>query len=370
MIPGVVDSNGTWNGASGVIQRQEADFSTATSIFLERLIMSDFKQAYPADPFIIVSLKPQLLPQYLVIIRPYKVSVWIAILAVIIVWGLSLWAIQTAHSYYAKKDSMSLTTAIFFSFAVILEDPPSRPPSNFLGQMLVGWWLAVCFLLSTGYRSSLVAHLTAQGKTEPIDNYNDLVAKPQWRWGCDEVVLYGVADSYFRQSTTPVIKQVAKKVESVSVNTGLKKVLDGWYSLLTSRNRIRTEIEPKYANNYGQTPFYLSKQGYDLTPGLGWMFRKGAPFLPRFAKLTDRLIEGGIINYWLKNVMASNARSARKGNKQENKQAQTTDDTTADETKIILRMGHMIGVFLTYLVGVLISTLAFVVENVYNRFLY
>ncbi|XP_064103983.1 uncharacterized protein LOC135213785 [Macrobrachium nipponense] len=273
MIPGVVDSNGTWNGASGVIQRQEADFSTATSIFLERLIMSDYKRAYPADQFIIVSLKPQLLPQYLIIIRPYKVSVWITILVAIIAWGLSLWVIQMARSYYAKQDPMSLTTAVFFSFAVILEDPPSRPPSNFLGQvrfasikpalcwhglllfssqtlsyrcclsltklfllnpfnlehhpqMLVGWWLAVCFLLSTGYRSSLVAHLTAQGKTKPIDNYYDLVAKPKWRWGCDEVVLYGVADSYFRQSTTPVIKQVAKRVESVSVNAGLKKVLE------------------------------------------------------------------------------------------------------------------------------------------------
>ncbi|XP_068221268.1 glutamate receptor-like [Palaemon carinicauda] len=369
MIPGVVNSNGTWNGAFGVLQREEADFTTTSAIFDEKLKISDYVRVYTMDQFIIVSLKPQELPRYLVIIRPFEAAVWVSILISIIVWAISLWALQKAYSSFATEEAMSLTTALFYSTATFLEDPPSRLPTNFPGQILVVWWLIVCLLLSTGYRSSLVAHLTVQGKTSPIDDYYDLVSKEKWQWGCDRIVLYGIAASYFKKSTTPVVKQIAKQVESVDIEAGLKKVLNGQYSLLTSRNRISTVIESKYANDYGQTPFYLSKGGYYLSPDLGWCFRKGAPIHHRFAQLANRLIEGGIIDYWLKDVMALNI---KRNQKQQNEQNGKPDSKeiydNVDDSKVILRMEHLIGVFLTFLLGIFIGCFVFLAEKVSGRF--
>ncbi|XP_066937507.1 glutamate receptor ionotropic, kainate glr-3-like [Macrobrachium rosenbergii] len=324
--PGMRSPNGSWSGAMGVIQREEADLTTSSAGSSWKLTVSDFERFSPIDPFVIVSLKPRSLPQYLIIILPFTGSVWIIVMASIIVWGLSLWALQRVRALTLKDKPMLVNKAIFYSWAVMLEDPPARPPVNSTGRMLVGCWLLTCLLISVGYRSSLVAHLSVQEKAKPIDSYQDMISRPSWKWECDQSLFYGVALEYFQKSETQIVQYVYKHSRAIDVHEGLEKVLRGGYSLLTMRSRISAIIESKYTDAFHQTPFHLSKQSYAIASDVGWTFRKGAPFRPRLAKLLNRLNEAGIIKHWMSEVMALYVVKTRKEMKEnENRQVQTTE---------------------------------------------
>ena len=79
--------------------------------------------------------------------------------------------------------------------------------------MLVGWWLVFCLIITTGFRSSLVAHLTIQAKTPTLDTFNDLVNEDSWSW-CTEPWLYkGAAYEYFSKHTDPVVNEIYKHMK-------------------------------------------------------------------------------------------------------------------------------------------------------------
>ncbi|XP_069182985.1 uncharacterized protein [Procambarus clarkii] len=67
-----VETNGTFTGTIGLLQREQMDFSTLTIPTAKRLKAVDFFIAYPADSLSITSLKPSLLPKYLALIRPFE----------------------------------------------------------------------------------------------------------------------------------------------------------------------------------------------------------------------------------------------------------------------------------------------------------
>ena len=79
--------------------------------------------------------------------------------------------------------------------------------------MLVGLWLVSCFVISTGFRSSLIAHLTVQGKSEPIKTLEDLVNLPNWQWGTEAWLLKGIPLEYFSRHTDPIVKEIYKNTD-------------------------------------------------------------------------------------------------------------------------------------------------------------
>lgn len=67
---GVVDDSGNWSGIVGMLQHERADFSFCLTTTSPRMRVMDHSRIYTHDPLVIISLKPQPLPQYLSIIRP------------------------------------------------------------------------------------------------------------------------------------------------------------------------------------------------------------------------------------------------------------------------------------------------------------
>ncbi|XP_066985100.1 uncharacterized protein [Macrobrachium rosenbergii] len=133
---GVLTKSENWTGLLGSIQQNKADMTTVIAPNPARLAVIDVTRVYQADKMTIVSLKPQLLPQYLVIIRPFTGNVWLCLLACIVGWGLSLWLFQKARSQFSGKPALTLNRAIFFSWVVILQVPLSRQPADFISQKL------------------------------------------------------------------------------------------------------------------------------------------------------------------------------------------------------------------------------------------
>lgn len=84
---------------------------------------------------------------------------------------------------------------------------------SFSSQVLVGWWLMFCLIVSTGFRSSLIAHLTVQGKIQPPKTMKDLVEADNWRWSTEPWLLKGVPHEYFSRHPDPVVQKIYDEME-------------------------------------------------------------------------------------------------------------------------------------------------------------
>ncbi|XP_069936951.1 uncharacterized protein, partial [Cherax quadricarinatus] len=111
----------------------------------------------------------------------------------------------TLKEYMAKKinfviraDDMGIPSAVMIPLAACV---------------MVVVWLVFCLVIITGYSSSLIAHLTIQGKIKPPETVEDLVSRNNWRWGLESWLIKGAPGQYFKYHTDPVMQEINKKME-------------------------------------------------------------------------------------------------------------------------------------------------------------
>lgn len=92
--------------------------------------------------------------------------------------------------------------------------------------MLVGWWLVFCLVIITGFRSSLIAHLTVQGREAPLDTFEDMISRPGWEWAVEAWTLKGIMHDYLSKHPSPVVQHVFKEMEvSLTISGSLISIL-------------------------------------------------------------------------------------------------------------------------------------------------
>nr|XP_045588862.1 uncharacterized protein LOC123750795 [Procambarus clarkii] len=195
------------------------------------------------------------------------------LLVSVVAWGMTLWLLQGAWQKMAGGRRVELSTALLYSWGALLNDPPSEPPVNVSGQVLVGWWLVLCVVINTGYTSSLVAHLTIQGRSKTIEGFRDMVERPNWKWGSEDWFMSGVPLEYFSKHTDPLIKKIYKEMELLQVKEAFKKVVAGGYSFISFKNYAKVIIASSYTDTFGNTPFYIGKEEIPIFVVSGWGFR-------------------------------------------------------------------------------------------------
>ncbi|XP_066978908.1 glutamate receptor ionotropic, kainate glr-3-like [Macrobrachium rosenbergii] len=358
---GTPTPNGTWTGLVGLLQTEEGDMTLMMTNSDKRNSIIDLARIITSDAAVIVSLKPRPLPTYFVIIRPFAVDVWIFLLVSIMIWTASFWMLQKLRSEATGEKSISLQGSIFYGIAVMLEDPPHNPPRHSTGQMLLGLWLLFCLVISTFFRSSLVAQLSVQSMTKPIDSFEDLLSLQNCRWGIHDTLLKAQPRLYFTNDKDPVIKEVYRKSEGIDLYEGLAKVMKGSYALIATKNRLRYIVAMTYMDGLGQTPFYIGKKDYTI-----------ASDFCRFSQVLRRLSDAGLMSYWLQDVMNSRFRQIRRITRErwrlQKQGAWEVDEFEQDRNKIVVSTRHMTGVYLAILLGYIASSVIFIAENLVNKY--
>ncbi|XP_042233808.1 ionotropic receptor 93a-like [Homarus americanus] len=250
-------------------------------------------------------------------------------------------------------------TALLYGWGALLEQPPLDPSVSVSGQMLVGWWLVFCLVIATGYRSSLIAHLTVQGRSPTLDNYQDLVSQGNWRWATEPWLYKGAAYEYFAKHTDPIVKQIFKGMEVMVAEEALQKVLAGGFSLIDFQNYINIIIASRYTDN---NPFYVSNNGIYVLGAFGWSFRKGAPFYGRFRQMISQMDAAGVISHWRGVVTAKRVRENRKATRVDSKTTMR-GQAEEDKTQVVLGLHHLQGVFYLLFLGTSIAFLTFLGER-------
>ncbi|KAK7024320.1 hypothetical protein SK128_020471 [Halocaridina rubra] len=370
---GISTASGNWTGLVGAIQRNIADITTMIAPSPGRNQIFDHMRGYAVDPMAIVSPKPQLLSYYLLIFRPFSKEVWLFLVLSIAVCGVVMWCLEKVSSLFKTTPRKDLSTAFLYSWSVILQEPSDKTPPNTSGQMLFGWWLVVCIVITTGYTSSLVAHLTVQSRTKPVDSWDDLPKLTNWKWGLEESLFRAAPLLYFKSSKDPTMMHIYKYLESISVEDGMKRILKGRYSLLLQTSRISMIIASYYTDDFGRTPYYIGKKGQPVTSDFGWGIRKGAPYRNVLQNLMNRFLDNGITNYWYDAVSISRVRQNRREATPE-QQIWRQEDIVQQQLNLqeegpkSLEIKHMMGVFFSLFLGFLMSFLTFLGENLFKNY--
>ncbi|XP_071545452.1 glutamate receptor ionotropic, delta-2-like [Panulirus ornatus] len=302
---------GVHTGMVGQLQREETDFSTTMGPTTSRFKIIEYIWGYESDRMAVISLKPSVLPHYLSLIRPFVGELWMALGVSVVAWSVVMWLLQRAWRWVAGGPGVSLNTALLYGWGALVEQPPSHPSVNVSGQELLGCWLVFCLVISTAYRSSLIAHMTVQGKSKPIETFDDVVSQHGWKWGSEAWPYRGIPLVYFSQHEKPLVRYLFKNMEMMVVDEALKKVLAGGFSLIHWRMYITVIIASRYTDIRGHTPLYISKNDVRILAASGWGLRKGAPFYPRFSEFFTRLDDAGLIRYWTQDVLDGRIRKNR-----------------------------------------------------------
>ena len=66
-------------------------------------------------------------------------------------------------------------------------------------------------LISTAYRSSLIAHLSVPDKSSTIDTFEQLLEADGWTWGMEET--YGIGWEWFNKSKITTVQKIYEKIQ-------------------------------------------------------------------------------------------------------------------------------------------------------------
>ncbi|XP_071537593.1 glutamate receptor ionotropic, delta-1-like [Panulirus ornatus] len=356
------EKDGIFTGMIGQLQREETDFTTIVAPTPGRLKVVEYLRGYPADMMVITSLKPALLPAHLALIRPFSGALWMAMVMSVVAWGVILWLLQRAWWWVAGGRRVWFNTALLYGWGALLDQPPSVPSINTSGRVLVGWWLVFCLVITTGFRSSLIAHLTVQGRSRTLDTFQDLVRQDSWRWATEPWLYKGAAYEYFSKHPDPVVNQIYQGMEVFVADEALQKVSQGGFSLIDFKIYVSVIVASRYTDVTGNTPFYISNNGISIFAASGWAIRKGAPFYLRFIQLVSRLEDAGIINYWTEKVIVRRVKENREAAALEPR-ADLRKFNQDESQEVALGLHHLQGAYYLLLLGLGIAFLTLLGEN-------
>ncbi|KAG7154075.1 Glutamate receptor 2-like 15, partial [Homarus americanus] len=353
---GTSTESGNWTGIVGTLQHHKADFSMMLSWMETRLPVVDYSRIYASEPLVMITSKPLPLSQSFALVRPFSANLWVAMVVSTVVAGVVLWGLQGAWAWVSGGRALGLGRSLMLTLAILMEDPPSRLPKNITAQMLLGWWWVYCMLLTITYRSSLIAHLTVPGKSATLESLEDLLEvhrKDHWTWGYEPT--YGSGWEFLKMNENPTVRKVFSELMLVDLQEQMDRVLAGRHAFITWKYYIRSIIASRYTNARSYTPIHTAKEELFNYGGYGWGFRgnestvcfpspnrKGAPFRPRIDELKQRLLEAGLINFWMDELIEASGRKTRtKRNKKEGGGKKEEEvDSSNEGTFYLLAMGY------------------------------
>ncbi|XP_076049370.1 uncharacterized protein LOC143030050 [Oratosquilla oratoria] len=372
---------GNWTGIVGELQYHFGDMSMMLSWMEKRLPIVSYSRIYTSEPLVMLTSRAKPLPQWLALVRPFKGDMWMSIIVSVLGAGLVLWVLQKVyHGLSGDPRSMSIEGALLATWAILLEDPPTRQPKNISGQMMIGWWWVYCMLVTIVYKSALTAHLTIPGKSPTIDTFEQLLKQDGWTWGFEPT--YGSGWEFLKTNGNPVVRKIFDKILVLEFDEQLRRLLEENHAFITWKYYSRFFIASQYTNALGYTPIYTARQEYFNYGGYGWGFRKGAPFRKQIDRQKQHLIETGHITFWLDDLINTSARRERLQREKENKGTSSEGATIrlvspvfsaakllraeTEANTVVLSVHHLQGCFYFLFLGYGLALTALVGEKMFQ----
>lgn len=345
---GSLDSNGSWSGLVGMIQRNEADIVMGGfAVTEQRTAVLKYSYPYTIKDITFARRLPRDLPGYYSFIMPFDYVVWSVLLFVLIISPFFAQLVMGNDNIRRKiKNSCQI-------FRVLLEQSISISLTTYSQKIMFGTWFLSVLFISNIYKSLILAFLSVPLKEPGVENVKDLYEALKFgSHSCTTVkgafFANKLAHSFDKYSAS--IGQYIIKNEFYIENTReacLEYVHSGNNVLIFSREALMVMF---------QDSVFISKDAFfmsEIAIGVKKNFR--------FSDELDRIIfdytASGILQkdfsdyIFLQKLHQSNVSLEYKRLKK-------------------LNLQDLSGAFITLLLGITLSVITLILELAYNKFCY
>lgn len=331
--------NGSYTGAIGMLQREQADFAISTlALTDERMQVVKFSFPYSIDAFTFTAQKPDLAPKFLTIIYPYTLDMWLSILTFFITMSIVF--------YLVGKKRYAFQTVLLKTFGNFLnQDPPFQPRSLSDRFFLLSWSYGVMFL-SYSYSAVLLSFLTLPLRETGIRTIPQLAAAvADGRYEC------ATYSGNFIPGALQNSKEEYLKLIGREVNNNLVLVSETDVTVLRTKPKTALIAPRGYVSHLRHRVFISEDNFFPVLFAVP--FKRSFCCSDQLSIATLRILSAGL---------------HRKIVDDNNFKASLTVPNDDAETHDSLDLEDISGAFAFLLIGYTLSFLAFVIERIIYKF--
>ncbi|CAB4069886.1 unnamed protein product [Lepeophtheirus salmonis] len=264
---GSVGPDGKWSGVTAMAQRGQVDMIISTIIqTYSRHLILDMTAAFWYDYLVPASPIPSVIPQYLAIIYPFSMYLWILVLL----------------SVRERKLSKKISTSSAVTW-------------------LCGSWFIFCLIITAGYSSKLKSFLTNPIYSKPINTIED-VLESGLPWGMvkyDELVRKP-NKKMMEKSNDSSIKKIWKNMEFLPFNAlpDVESVFQSKRIVFDYRMGLQASVQSGYSTQDGISFVHVSDEPIFMKSPIAWNFNANNPWKFIFDNHINKCIRAGLVEFW------------------------------------------------------------------------
>jgi len=336
---------GSWTGLLGEVFYKTADVAFASMTATEdRIQYLDTTVTYWSNSVVWIVPRPQFISGWRSLLGIFKPAMWGIVIVAYLLGSASLCSL--AHTVRSREPALyrNLCSCMMTTLALALEIGAHIQPRGTVMRLVFACWVIYCLQISTAYKSSLISVLTNPQLEPPILNMKQLAKS---RLGFQYTV--GLSE-YFDDPTDMSTKKIRDSLRfCASVTVGLNRVaLAADTALVSDKWYVEYLIPQLYLDSSGQPLLQILPEEV-LSYHVVMIVSKGNVLLDRINVLISRVVEGGLIVKWAKDI----------------KHTRTLGTVSQDDVRgRRLSLSHLQSLFVFLLLGECLALVTFIIEVV------
>eukprot|EP00102_Acyrthosiphon_pisum_P025866 XP_016663076.1 PREDICTED: glutamate receptor ionotropic, delta-1-like [Acyrthosiphon pisum] len=236
--------NGSFGGVTGLLQREEIDFS-ATGVFIrpDRMSVIDFTVGTIALRTTAIFRQPSLSSVHNILLLPFTFDVWLGICATLCAFVLTLVFLMRVNNYFAEKkyDTLNVLEIVTLVHGAICQQGSNNSTLT-LGSIRVV--ISILFFTSlfiyTSYSASIAA--LVQSNSNSIKSIKNIVESPMTFSA--QISQYG--KHYFEETEDLELRKLYKTKIVPSGNKSFVRAAEGMERIRTEFHGFQVEVMSAY----------------------------------------------------------------------------------------------------------------------------
>ncbi|KAI9559848.1 hypothetical protein GHT06_013855 [Daphnia sinensis] len=326
-----------FTGIRGMLVRKEVDLAFGDLYVMPSWLPHiTFSQIYKTDYDCFVVPGPKPLANWMALIVPFTSNTWLATCA-------SLLLITVALFLAGKLNQRnSLIASFIFALGQLLWIQQPRFPDGRTSAcrlFLVWCWLFAATILSTVYRSGLISFLTRPFAQQPIDTIQQLVESP-----LHKMMFSDFYKTVLMNSSDPHRRLLGHQLTATNNISHMMSLLEtGQWAVDSSLDSLNYLMMTQSTSPHYQYLHVMKERLFPTRSSFG--LQKDSPLKDRIDLVLQRLTEAGLVDYH-RSMKPSGRRPP----------------SAAKPTLVRFSLVNLEGAFYLLGIGILISTVAFVIE--------
>ncbi|XP_067142492.1 glutamate receptor ionotropic, delta-2-like [Centruroides vittatus] len=287
--------NGSWTGLLAKMVNKEADMSfIALLLNANNFAAMEFTSPLMFQPILFVIKGPERIPNWMSIMKPFGLKMWIAILSTVFIFGLILHKIVESDFIADEVGIFWPRSRVFWNLfcTFVYQGINLNNAKKFKCRLLLLIWLLSVVVLMSSYSGSLMSFMSYP-LTEPVPkNFDELaISVKNGEYSCGTI---GKSVIWTHIKNSKSIRDKVFKDDITHYNNFL--------SFSTAKERVKKERFALIYSEYGiRKMITTNPQAYIVSADAMTQFiqpyavRTGFPFKWELSKTVIRLFEAGIV---------------------------------------------------------------------------